>query len=31
MPDPLVLSADPLPGTRLLVTGGARGTGRAPR
>ena len=29
MPDPLVLSADPLPGTRLLVTGGARGIGRA--
>jgi NAD(P)-dependent dehydrogenase (short-subunit alcohol dehydrogenase family) len=27
--DPLVLSADPLPGTRLLVTGGARGIGRA--
>ena len=29
MPDPLVLSADPVPGTRLLVTGGARGIGRA--
>ena len=29
MHDPLVLSADPLPGTRLLVTGGARGIGRA--
>src|ERR1700722_8310587 len=29
MPDPLVLSADPLPGTRLLITGGARGIGRA--
>jgi NAD(P)-dependent dehydrogenase (short-subunit alcohol dehydrogenase family) len=29
MPEPLVLSADPLPGTRLLVTGGARGIGRA--
>jgi NAD(P)-dependent dehydrogenase (short-subunit alcohol dehydrogenase family) len=29
MLEPLVLSADPLPGTRLLVTGGARGIGRA--
>jgi NAD(P)-dependent dehydrogenase (short-subunit alcohol dehydrogenase family) len=29
MPEPLVLSADPEPGTRLLVTGGARGIGRA--
>lgn len=29
MPEPLVLSADPPPGTRLLVTGGARGIGRA--
>jgi NAD(P)-dependent dehydrogenase (short-subunit alcohol dehydrogenase family) len=29
MLDPVVLSADPLPGTRLLVTGGARGIGRA--
>ena len=29
MHDPLVLSADPPPGTRLLVTGGARGIGRA--
>ena len=29
MSEPLVLSADPLPGTRLLVTGGARGIGRA--
>jgi NAD(P)-dependent dehydrogenase (short-subunit alcohol dehydrogenase family) len=29
MPGPLVLSADPPPGTRLLVTGGARGIGRA--
>ena len=29
MPEPLVLSADPVPGTRLLVTGGARGIGRA--
>jgi NAD(P)-dependent dehydrogenase (short-subunit alcohol dehydrogenase family) len=29
MAEPLVLSADPLPGTRLLVTGGARGIGRA--
>ncbi len=29
MTEPLVLSADPLPGTRLLVTGGARGIGRA--
>jgi NAD(P)-dependent dehydrogenase (short-subunit alcohol dehydrogenase family) len=29
MTEPLVLSADPPPGTRLLVTGGARGIGRA--
>jgi NAD(P)-dependent dehydrogenase (short-subunit alcohol dehydrogenase family) len=29
MQDPIVLSADPLPGTRLLVTGGASGIGRA--
>ena len=29
MAEPLVLSADPAPGTRLLVTGGARGIGRA--
>ena len=29
MSDPLVLSADPPPGTRLLVSGGARGIGRA--
>jgi NAD(P)-dependent dehydrogenase (short-subunit alcohol dehydrogenase family) len=29
MPEPLVLSADPAPGTRLLVTGGALGIGRA--
>ena len=29
MSDPLVLSADPPPGTRLLVTGGANGIGRA--
>jgi NAD(P)-dependent dehydrogenase (short-subunit alcohol dehydrogenase family) len=29
MSEPLVLSADPPPGTRLLVTGGARGIGRA--
>lgn len=29
MTEPLVLSADPVPGTRILVTGGARGIGRA--
>jgi NAD(P)-dependent dehydrogenase (short-subunit alcohol dehydrogenase family) len=29
MTDPLVLSADPPPGTRLMVTGGANGIGRA--
>ncbi len=29
MTAPLVLSADPPPGTRLLVTGGSRGIGRA--
>lgn len=29
MTEPLVLSADPPPGTRLLVTGGANGIGRA--
>ena len=29
MTEPLVLSADPPAGTRLLVTGGARGIGRA--
>lgn len=29
MTDPLVLSADPPPGTRVLITGGAHGIGRA--